>query len=79
MASGLERFHFNCTTLSFFTHNHTQDPTLGNPPVIPNQGPSSGGTPLNLNGTALDIGTNRSVIIGETPCDIVDVRYVELQ
>ena len=39
-------------------------------------GPGAGGTPLIINGSFLDIGTTRSVQIGDSStCDIVSIRY----
>ena len=69
------RVHQNYLHTCTLTLPLIQSPTLGSPSVFPNQGPRSGGTPVTLNGTNLDIGTSHSITIGEMPCDIVDVRY----
>jgi hypothetical protein len=54
-------------------------PRLGAPSVIPNMGPGAGGTPLIINGSFLDIGTTRSVQIGDSStCDIVSISSHEI-
>ena len=47
--------------------------------MTPTMGPLSGGTPVTLHGSNLDIGTSRSIVIGDSPCDIVKVRYTYIK
>ena len=42
---------------------------------MPSLGPRSGGTLVSLLGSDLNIGSNHSIIIGDSPCDIVEIRY----
>ncbi len=50
----------------------SQAPSLDIPPVIPDQGPASGGTLVTVNGRDLGIGSRREVFIRRQACQVVN-------
>ena len=46
-----------------------QDPSIDS--VTPNTGPRAGGILVTIRGSNLDVGSRRSVRLGDIPCDII--------
>ena len=55
-----------------------QIPRLSIPPASPARGPMSGGTMVTISGTQLDVGSNHSVTLVQSNCEILNIRWVEL-
>ena len=54
-----------------------QMPQLSSFPASPSRAPVSGGTMVTISGTHLDAGSNSSVTLGQSDCEILNIRLIQ--